>query len=113
MRGAYFDIFALKWDKKLFPNEKFIYVDCNALYSYICANYPFMTGKYKVIMGADIRKIEIQNNLFYFNNNKISGGALLLTISAPNDLFYHFYYIQEIKILKLLILCVNFAVKMK
>jgi hypothetical protein len=89
VRGAYFDIFALKWDKKLYPNEKFIYVDCNALYSFVCAKYPFMTGKYKVIMGAELKKIEIQQNLFYFENKKISG-AVLLTILPPNDLFLPF-----------------------
>jgi hypothetical protein len=89
VRGAYFDIFALKWDKKLFPNENFLYLDCNAMYSYVCNKFPFMTGKYKVVMGSDLKNITIQHNLFYFENKRIQG-AVLLTISPPKDLFLPF-----------------------
>jgi hypothetical protein len=89
MRGAYFDIFALKWDKNLFPKEKFVYVDCNALYSHVCNKYPFMTGKYKIVMGAELKKIEIHNNMFFYDNKRIKG-AILLTISPPKDLFVPF-----------------------
>jgi hypothetical protein len=89
VRGAFFDIFALKWDKNMFPGEKFVYVDCNALYSYVCNKFSFMTGKYKVVMGQELKKIDIRDKLFYFENKRIKG-AILLTICPPKDLFLPF-----------------------
>ena len=48
VRGSYTDHFALSWSKKLFPNEKFVYLDTNGLFSYVSIKFPFMIGKLKI-----------------------------------------------------------------
>jgi hypothetical protein len=88
-RGGYVDVLGLKWTKALFPNEKFVYIDKNGLYSYVSIKFPFMTGKYSILMGNDLKQISIKNNKFYFNDLQIMG-ACLLTIIPPKDLFLPF-----------------------
>ena len=44
-----------------------------------------MTGKYQILMGNDLKNIEIVNNKFYYKMNRIMG-ACLLTIIPPKFL---------------------------
>lgn len=89
VRGALSDVYALKWSKKLFPNETFYCVDVNGLYSYCAVNYRYMVGKYDILIGKDINNLVLKNNLFYLENDHILG-SMLLTILAPSDLHYPF-----------------------
>jgi hypothetical protein len=57
VRGAYTDVFALKWTKNMFPNENFFFYDVNSLYSYVAMSFPFFTSKYTVLMGNDLNNI--------------------------------------------------------
>lgn len=88
-RGGYVDVLGLKWTKELFPNEKFVYLDKNGMYSYVSIKFPFMVGKYQIIMGDKLNNISIKNNKFYYNDCKIMG-ACLLTIIPPQNLFLPF-----------------------
>ena len=87
VRGALFDVYALRWSQVLFPNENLFFLDVNGLYSYCAINFKFMIGKYKVLIGKDLKLLQINNQQFYFNNNKIMG-SILLTILAPQTLFF-------------------------
>ena len=51
--------------------------------------YRFMTGPYKVVIGEDLEKIQVVNQKFYFDSQKISG-TILLTILAPQTLLHPF-----------------------
>ncbi len=42
VRGAFADVYALKWTKNLFPNEDFHFYDVNSLYSFAALKYPFL-----------------------------------------------------------------------
>jgi hypothetical protein len=99
VRGAYFDVFRLKWSKELFTNEAFYYCDINGLYSFVTIKFKFMTGPYKIIMGSEINKINICNNKFYYENKKIMG-SILLTIIPPSTLFLPFLLYRRKKDLK-------------
>ena len=89
VRGAYFDIFRLFWNKKVSPSENMYFVDINGLYSYCAINFKFMTGKYKIIIGNEILKLSVNRNKLFFENKPISG-SMLVTILPPQDLLYPF-----------------------
>ena len=89
VRGGYADHFALYWTKNKFPNEKFVYLDTNGLFSYVSIKYPFMIGKLQIIMGPQINKISIDNRKFYYEKRPILG-TILLTIIPPKKLFLPF-----------------------
>jgi G:T-mismatch repair DNA endonuclease (very short patch repair protein) len=85
IRGAFLDVFALKWTKTENPTENFFAYDINGLYSYCAINFPYMVGRYDVLMGKDLNKIEIRDSNFYINNNLIYG-TMLVTILPPQNL---------------------------
>ena len=89
VRGAYFDVFALQWSQKLFPNEKLYFLDVNGLYSFCAIKNKFMTGKYLDLIGTTLKDLFIIDNKFYYKKNKIMG-SILLTILPPKDLVYPF-----------------------
>ncbi|MBM3939058.1 MAG: hypothetical protein FJ333_10475 [Sphingomonadales bacterium] len=89
MRAAFIDSYALKWSKHDFPNEQFFAIDINGLYSEISIKKPFMTGKYKIVIGKDLSLISLVNNLFFYNEKRIMGCALV-TILPPTKLLYPF-----------------------
>jgi G:T-mismatch repair DNA endonuclease (very short patch repair protein) len=89
VRGSYFDVFALCWSQNKSPNEKMYFVDINGLYSYCAIKFPYMVGKYKVVMGRDLNLLTINNNKFLWENKPITG-AILLTILPPKNLFSPF-----------------------
>ena len=89
-RGAYFDVCAYKWSSDAFPNEQLFFVDVNGLYSFCAIQNQFMIGPYKVIIGNDLSHVKIQNQEFYYFDQKICGGAILVTILPPSDLKHPF-----------------------
>jgi len=89
VRGALSDVYALKWSKKMFPDEKFYCIDVNGLYSYCAVKYPYMIGKYIVLIGHDLSKLNLKNNLFFYENKHVMG-SILLTFEAPSDLQHPF-----------------------
>jgi hypothetical protein len=88
VRGAYTDVYALKWSKSLFPSEDFYFFDVNSLYSYVAITYPFFTSKYEVLMGKDLDNITYDNekNSFFYNGKKMFG-TMLVTILPPRKLY--------------------------
>lgn len=89
LRGGFLQAFALKWDSKLHCDEDFYCLDINGLYSYCAIKYPYVIGKYKVLIGSDVNKILIKDNKLYFNESKMSG-SILLRILPPQDLYVPF-----------------------
>ncbi len=89
VRGAFFDTYALRWSKKLFPEEKMYFIDVNGLYSFCAIKYKYMTGKYYVAIGKDINNISLINKQFCYKNTPIMG-SMLVTIVPPKDLFFPF-----------------------
>ena len=84
VRGSFTDVFALRWTKTEFPEEKFIFLDANNFYTYVSINYPFMTGKLKVVIGKDLANITITNNQFFYKDQKILGSILLTILPSKN-----------------------------
>jgi hypothetical protein len=89
VRGAYCDVYALKWNKKNNSHETFHFFDVNGLYSYCAINYDYFVGKYDILIGNETRNISFENNAFVYNN-KILYGTMLVTIVPPKDLFLPF-----------------------
>jgi hypothetical protein len=65
------------------------FIDVNGLYSYCALNFPYMTNKYKVLIGNDVSQIQINEFKFYVNNTQIYG-TMLITILPPQNLFKPF-----------------------
>ena len=82
VRGAFSDVYALKWQKK--ENEIFYCLDVNGLYSYCAMKFPFMTGHFKVLIGNDLRDLQILNNKFFYKTQSVMGSILLKILPPPN-----------------------------
>lgn len=54
----------------------------------------FFVGKYFIMSGSDVNKIEIENNQLYFNKNHLFG-SILLTIVPPKNLLIPFLPIRK------------------
>jgi hypothetical protein len=86
VRGAYIDIYALKWSSKMFPNENFHFYDVNSLYSFAAMKFPYFTSKYSIIIGKELDNIEFINQAFFYKGKQIFG-TMLVTILPPKNLF--------------------------
>ncbi len=87
VRGAFLDVYALKWNEVENFSEDFFAFDINGLYSYCAIKFEFMIGKYKVLLGNDLKKIEIKQSDFFFNG-ELMNGTMLVTILPPQNLKY-------------------------
>ena len=87
VRGAFSDVYALKWNTNV--NEKFFCIDVNGLYSYCAINFPYMTGKFETLIGPTLKELTIENNKFRYQNVSIMG-SILLKILPPPDLYAPF-----------------------
>ena len=86
VRGSFSDVYALKWSKKQFPNETFYCTDVNGLYSFCAINFKYMIGKYQILIGRELEKLQIINNQFFFKGDSVMG-AMLVKILPPKKLF--------------------------
>ena len=59
VRGSFSDVYGLKWSQVDFPDEKFLCTDVNGLYSFCAIQFPYMVGKYEVLIGKSLE------NLYY------------------------------------------------
>ena len=41
------------------------FLDINSHYAFVASEYKFMVGKYTILMGDSIEKLQIQNNNFF------------------------------------------------
>ena len=89
-RGAYFDVCAYKWSTHDHPDEDMFFIDINGLYSFVALENQFMIGPYSVLIGEQLSNVKIENQEFYYLNQKISGGAILVTILPPSNLKHPF-----------------------
>jgi G:T-mismatch repair DNA endonuclease (very short patch repair protein) len=108
IRGAFLDVYALKWTQSQNLDESFMCYDVNGLYSYCAIKFPYMTGKYEVLMGKKLQSIQITNFQLTFENKPMFG-TMLVTILPPKTLFYPFllYRLQNGKTVNTL--CVQCA----
>ena len=88
VRGAFSDVYALKWCK-LTENETFYCTDVNGLYSYCAINFPYMIGKYEILIGSKINELTIIENKLFWNGDFVMG-SILLKILPPAKLFAPF-----------------------
>ena len=89
LRNAYFDVFNLKFETDLYPNYDLKFVDITSHYAFIAAEYKFMVGKYYILIGDNIEKLQLQNNKFMYNNTPVLG-AVLISILPPQNLMFPF-----------------------
>jgi hypothetical protein len=89
IRGSYSDVYRLKWTKKEHPNENLYFLDVNGLFSFACTKFPFMIGKYEVLIGEKVNQIKIINNKLHYNDSEMYG-TILLTIVPPKKCFKPF-----------------------
>jgi hypothetical protein len=89
IRGAFSDVYRLKWHKNEAINEAMYYIDINGLYSYCAVSFKYMCDRYEILIGDKINNIKVQNNQFYYLDTKIYG-TMLVTILPPKKLFKPF-----------------------
>lgn len=89
VRGAFIDVYGLRWDQKKCPDEEFFCADINGLYSFCTINFPFMKGKYDILMGKSLGNISLSNGKFMYLNQPMMG-SILLMILPPKNLLYPF-----------------------
>jgi len=89
IRGAYLEAFSLHWSQEKFPDESFFCLDVNGLYSFCAIKYPSFVGKYEILIGKNLSKVKLTNNLLFFENEKLQG-TILVSILPPKDLKFPF-----------------------
>jgi len=95
IRGGIIDCYALKWLQNENLNESFYCLDMNGMYPWIGINNKFFFGKYDILIGEEIEKIEFKNgNFFYDNSSEPLNGLMQITILPPKNLFYAFLPIK-------------------
>ena len=72
VRSGFNDVYALKFSKTLFPKHTLKFFDINGSYSFSAIQNKFMIGKYKVLMGNDLKELEFKNNEMYYKNKIIN-----------------------------------------
>lgn len=89
VRGAFIDVYRMKWNQTLFNSENFYCADINGLYSFCAINFKYMIGKYHVLIGKCLQNLSIVNNKFIVDGKAVMGAVLLL-ILPPQNLFMPF-----------------------
>jgi len=89
MRFSLIDTFAMKWSAEQFPDENFYALDCNGLFSYCAMYYPYMIGKYEIIIGKALGNLTFVDNELFYCGQKIMG-SIFLKILPPKSLKYPF-----------------------
>ena len=89
VRGSFSDVYGLKWSQVDFPDEKFLCTDVNGLYSFCAIQFPYMVGKYEVLIGKSLENLSILENHFTISGVPVMG-AILLKVLPPKDLFAPF-----------------------
>ena len=89
VRGAFSDVYALRWSKVSNENENFFCLDINGLYSFCAIKFKYMTGKFQTLIGSSLIDLQILRNNFFYKNQKVMG-AILLKILPPQTLFAPF-----------------------
>ena len=89
VRGAFSDVYALKWSQITHPDETFFCADVNGLYSFCAINFRYMIGKYKILIGNSLQDLAIVNNIFLYQDYHVTG-AVLIKILPPKLLFAPF-----------------------
>ena len=89
VRGAFFDVYSLKFNAKTNPNSKIYFQDCNGLYSAVAINNKYMTGKYSILIGKSVNSISIKDNMFYYKD-KVIMGVMFVQICPPKNLKFPF-----------------------
>jgi len=88
VRSGLSDVYYLRWEKDLFPDERFIYADVQGLYSQAAIEYEYPIGKYDIFVGIHLSsKITFKGDGFhYYEDKKLICGAAFVKIEAPKNL---------------------------
>lgn len=86
VRGAFVDVYGLKWDHTMFPNETFYCADINGLYSFCAINFKYMIGKYDILIGRTLQRLKIVNCRFFVDDIPVMG-AVFVKILPPKNLY--------------------------
>ena len=91
VRGSFTECYALKWLQSENPSDLFYCLDFNGMYSHIGLTSKFGVGAYKIIVGNDLKYINLKNGQFYFKNDvNYMVGVMMVSILPPKNLFYPF-----------------------
>lgn len=88
-KGGYHDTYYCRWSKSNFPEEDLFFFDVNGLYSSVAIKNKFMIGKYKILVGKDLKKLHVKNCKFFYDNVPVMG-SIFLSIVPPSNLLYPF-----------------------
>jgi len=91
VRSGLSDVYYLRWEKSLFPDEEFIYSDVQGLYSKAAIDNEFPIGQYDIFLGLDLTsKISFRNGYHYYLDKKLVCGSAFVKVQAPSTLFRPF-----------------------
>jgi len=81
------DVYFLRWEKDIFPDETFMYSDIQGLYSKAAIDFEYPVGQYKIFLGVDLdEKITFKNGYHYYEDKKLICGSAFVKVKAPDCL---------------------------
>jgi hypothetical protein len=88
VRAGLSDVYYLKWEKNLFPDETFYYSDVQGLYSYAAIKYPYPVGKYEIFVGSNLTQDIFfgSDGFHYYQDKKLICGAAQVRVRPPKNL---------------------------
>jgi G:T-mismatch repair DNA endonuclease (very short patch repair protein) len=87
VRGAYSEVYKLKWFAYQNSTESFYFLDINGLYSSCAINFNYPIGKYEILIGPQLHNLLISKEGFFIENKKVYG-IVFLQILPPQDLLF-------------------------
>ena len=89
VRGGYNQVYKFIWNKNPKSSESFFAIDINGLYSFCAIKFPMNYGPYEIVIGTDLRNLNLENNKFYYKSIKVYG-AMQVCIVPPQNLYLPF-----------------------
>ena len=89
MRGGHAEVYHFFWEKKENPHEELIYADIISQYPDIALTEHFPVGDFDVIIGDDLKDLELSEGHLSWRGSKLNG-LIFLSIEAPKNMEYPF-----------------------
>ena len=83
MRSGILDIYNLRWLKSENMSETFKVADINGLYASVCMTKEFPVGKFTVLIGTELKHVQVKQNQLFYKDLALKSGAIQCTVQAP------------------------------
>ena len=64
-------------------SETFKVADINGLYASVCMTKEFPVGKFTVLIGTELKHVQVKQNQLFYKDLALKSGAIQCTVQAP------------------------------